>query len=144
MATAATSSFGTFIKVGDGATSETFTTIAEVKDISGPSASLDTEEVTNHSSPSGWDEHVATILRGGDVTFDLNYLPTAATQNASTGLTADKNARTLRNFELVFTDSSTTTYSFAAFVKGVSPSAPVSGSLSASVTLGISGPITQA
>ena len=137
--TDALSSFGTFLKIGDGGTPEAFTTISEVRDISGPSLSLDTEEVTNHDSPGGWEEFVTTILRSGEVTFDINYHPTESTHDAGTGLIADMVAKTLRNFQLVFTDVASTTWSFAAYVTGFEPTEPVAGALSAACTLKITG-----
>jgi predicted secreted protein len=139
------SSFGTLLKIGDGATpTESFTTIAEVLDIGGPSLSLDTEEITNHSSAGGWEEVVASILRSGEVTFEINYDPAGGTHDASTGLIADMVARTLRNFQLIFPDSGNTTWSFGAYVTGFEPGAPVKGKLSASVTLKPSGQPTLA
>jgi hypothetical protein len=140
----AISSFGTLLKVGDGESSETFTTIFEVGDISGPGLGLDTEESTNHSSPGGWEEVIATILRTGEVTFPVNYEPTEATLNATTGLIADVVARTLRNFQLVFPDAGSTTWSFAAYVTAFEPGAPVNGKLTADVTLKPSGQPTLA
>ncbi len=79
MVSSAKSSFGILLKIGDGAGS--FTAIAEVKDIDGPDITVDTEEVTHHSSPGGWDEHIATIKRGVTVTFDLNWLVQHATHS---------------------------------------------------------------
>lgn len=139
MVTKAISSFGTLLQIGDGGTPESFTTIAEVLDISGPDLSLDTEEVTSHDSPGGWEEHIGTILRSGEVTFDVNYVPTEATHDASTGLIADMVARTVRNFKLVFPDAGSTTWSFSALVTGVKPAAPVEGSLKGSITLKVTG-----
>ncbi|KKL69977.1 hypothetical protein LCGC14_2109540, partial [marine sediment metagenome] len=43
------------------------------------------------------------------------------------------------NFQLIFPDSGTTTWSFAALVTGFEPSAPVDGPLTASVSMLISG-----
>lgn len=128
--------FGTLLKIGDGATpTENFTTIAEVRDISGPSLSLDTEDTTSHSSTGGWEDAVGTILRSGEVTFDIGYQPSETTHNATTGLLADMRNRVRRNFQLVFPDASSTTWSFTALVTGFQPGAPVGGSLTASITL---------
>lgn len=138
------SSFGTLLKMGDGASPEVFTTIAEVLDISGPSLALDTEETTSHSSTGGWEEFVATILRSGEVSFSVNYDPVGATHDASTGLISDMENRTLRNFQLVFPDTGSTTWSFAAYVTGFEPGMPVAGKLSADVSLKISGQPTLA
>ena len=137
--TDAISSFGTLLKIGGGGTAEQFTTIAEVRDISGPPLGLGTEEVTSQSSPGGWREFVPTLLEAGEVTFDLNFVPTDPTHSYSAGLIDDMVSRTLRNFELVFPDTGATTWAFAAYVTGVEPDEPVEGALAASVTLTISG-----
>jgi len=137
--TDAISSFGTILRIGDGATPEVFTPIAAVQDITGPSMSLDTEEVTHHGSPGGWEEVVGTILRSGDVSFDVNLLPGHPTHSTGTGLLRDLRLRTRRNFQLVFPTTIPTTWAFAAFVTGYEPSAPVAGKLSASITLKITG-----
>lgn len=140
MPTLAIAAFGTLLQLGNGATpTESFTTIAEVKDISGPALSSDTEDVTNHDSTDGWGEIIPTILRAGEVTFDVNFIPTGTTQSYSAGLIKDLKDQTKRNFQIVFPDTTTTTWGFAAYVTGFEPSAPVAGGLSASVTLSISG-----
>ncbi len=130
--------FGTLFKRGA-------VTIAQVKSISGPGLSLDTEDVTSHDSTAGWEEVVGTILRSGEVTLDLIYDPAAATHKyASGGLLYDLVSRTAQAFSLVFPDVAVTTWTFNAFVTGFEPSAPVDGALSASVTLKITGQPTLA
>lgn len=130
--------FGTLFKRGA-------VTIAQVKSISGPGLSLDTEDVTSHDSTAGWEEVVGTILRSGEVTLDLIYDPSAATHKyASGGLLYDLVSRTAQAFSLVFPNVGVTTWTFNAFVTGFEPSAPVDGALSASVTLKITGQPTLA
>lgn len=145
MATNALAGFGTLLKIGDGGTpTEVFTTIAEVKDITPPKLSMDTDDVTHQTSPGGWKEKLPTLLDAGEVTFELNFIPTDATQGYSTGLIKDLVNKTRRNFQLVFPDSGSTTWAFAAFVTGFEPSAPVGGTLTASVTLTVTGQPTLA
>lgn len=135
----AISSFGALLKIGDGGAPESFSAIAEVADIGGPSFELGTEESTHHQSTDGWREFVPTLLDGGEVEFELNFLPADASQGYSGGLLDDMVNRVLRNFQLVFPDVATTTWAFGAYVTGFEPDAPVEGKLSASVTLKISG-----
>jgi predicted secreted protein len=142
--TLGSSAFGTFLKIGDGATSETFTTIAEVVTITGPSLAMDPLEMTNHDSAGQWEEFIGGTLRSGEVSFDINYIPTAGTHDATTGLLNDLENRTFRNFQLVFSDTGGTTWSFSAFVTGFEPSAPFDDKLAASVTLKLSGQPTLA
>lgn len=142
---AAMDSFGTLLQIGDGGSpAEAFTTIASVHDISGPNLAMRTAEITNHSSTGGWAEHVGTVLEGGQITFDIGYDPTAGTHDATSGLINDMENRTERNFQLVFPDGSSTTWSFAALVTGFAPQAPVDGELRASVTLLVTGQPTLA
>lgn len=137
--TSGKSSFGTLLKIGDAASAETFTTIAEVRDIKGPSLELATEDMTNHSSTNGWEESIGTILSGGDVQFELNWIPGNATQSYSAGLLKDMVNRTLRNFQLVIPAASNVTWSFSAYVVKFPPDLPVKGGQRVSVTLKISG-----
>lgn len=143
----ALSSFGTFLKIGNGGTpTETFTTIAEVRDISGPSFAVGTEDVTNHDS-NGWREHIPTIIEGGEVTFDINFVGGATQGFGSGSLYDDMIDKTKRNFQIVLpagVGSSNDTGSFAAYVTGFELSAPVEGVLTASVTLSITGSVTWA
>jgi hypothetical protein len=144
MATAAKSSFGTFLKLGDGGTSETFATIAEVLDIKGPSLELETEDVTSHDSTDGWAEHIGTILNGGEISFEMNWLPANATQSFGSGLLKDLAGRTKRNFQLVVPAATTLTWTFAALVTAFEPDLPVKGAQKARITLLLSGKPTLA
>lgn len=138
MATSAISSHGTLLKIHDGAS--TYTTIAEVLDITGGGTELMTEDATNHDS-SGWFESAPTIKKGNEVTFDINYY-SATTQDQ---LETDQGNRTKRLFQIVFPlpSSGTDTRQFSAYIKNVEPQAPVAGLLRMSVTLEPTGAITK-
>jgi predicted secreted protein len=140
----ATAGFGTLLKIGDGGGTEVFTTIAEVSNISGPGLSLDTTDVTTHSSSGAWKEKVATLLDGGDVTFDIFFAPTGATHSQTSGLLKDMKNRTKRNFKLVFPNAGATEWIFPAYVAAFNIEAPIDGALAASVTLTIAGAPTLA
>lgn len=135
----AVGSHGTLLKIGDGATpTEAFTTIGEVKDITGPPQTTDTEEVTNHDS-QGWKEYIATLQDGGDITFDINY--TGAVSQRS--LRTDQANKTKRNFQIVLPLETPETLEFSAYVTSFSYNAPVSGALTASITLKVTGAVTS-
>jgi len=143
--TNALSSFGTLLKIGDGATpTENFTTIAELLDIDGVTLKTNTEDATNHSSPGGFEEKIPTTLAAGPVKFGINFIPTGATHSQSTGLIKDWKNKTKRNFQLVFPDSGATTWLISAYVTSVDIKAPVKGKLTADVTLDITGSPTLA
>lgn len=142
--TNAISSFGTFLKKGDGGSpTEVFATIAEVGDIEGPDMSLATEEVTHQGSPGGWDEYVGTILSGGEISFPINYYPSDSTHDMVTGVQADMVNRVKRNFQLVYPDPGGNGYQFKALVTGFKPKGAVKGKLTADVKLKITGPVSE-
>ena len=89
-------------------------------------------------------QFVGGLLSGEEVSLDINYNPTHATHDASTGLIADMVNRTVRNFQLVLPDANSTTWSFSALVTAFEPSEPIDDKLSASVTLKVTGQPTLA
>lgn len=139
MAVAAT---GTLLKIGDGGGTEVFTTIAEVKDISGPGLTVSTEDTTSHDA-NGYRTFIPTLKEVGEVTFDINF-DNGATQGFASGLYLDAVNRTLRHFQIVIPTTASKTGSFSAYVTGWDMSFPVEGVLTASVTLTVSGSVTWA
>lgn len=133
MASAAISAFGTQIQVNDG--TPTYTTIAEVLDITGPGFTAETADVTNHSSPGAWREMIPTMLAQGTVSFDVNYVPTHPSHNGSTGLISLLTGRTKRNYKIIWPNVGATTWTMDGYITSFSPSAPVNGQLRASVVM---------
>jgi hypothetical protein len=133
------SGFGTLLKIGDGGGTEVFTTVAEVRNIDGPAMATDTIEITNHSSPSAVKEFIASLTDTGQITLTVNFLPTNATHNPTTGLIRDQIARNKRNFQLVFPDTAHTTWQVAAYVTAFQTHMPTADALTADVTLKVSG-----
>jgi predicted secreted protein len=128
---AAISAKGVALKIGS-------TAVAEVTAINGLNLKLGTQEVTSHASTNGWKEFIATLKEFG-CTLDINYVPTENThKNAAGGLVyllcnppAGGQA-----FSIVWPDAGNTTWGpFNAYVTDFQPKAPVSGNLSASITL---------
>lgn len=130
--------FGSLLKRGA-------TAVVAVTSISGPGLALDTEDVTTHDSTEAWEEVVGTILRSGEVSFDIVYDPAAAThKNAAGGLIADLVSRTAQTYSITFSDTAATVWSFSAFVTGFEPDMPHDGALTASVSMKITGKPTIA
>lgn len=137
----ATSGFGCLLKRGDGASPEVFSTIAEVTGFSGPGEKLDMIECTHMESPNSYKEYIPSLLDAGEISFDINFLPAHTTQ---TGLRSDMTGRTKRNFQIIWSDTGTTTYSFAGYITSFQPSAKINDKLSASVTIKVTSSITVA
>lgn len=138
MATSAISSHGTLLKIHDG--TSTYTTIAEVLDISGGGQELMTVETTNHDS-GGWTEFTPTLLSGQEVTFDVNYY-SATTQDQ---VETDQANKTKRLFQIVrpLPSSGTDTRQFYAYITNVEFESPVEGVLKGSITLRPTGSVTK-
>ena len=113
------------------------TTVAQVTNVSGPSLSLDTVDVTTHDSTGAWEETVGSILRSGELTVDLVYDPADNTQDGTEtgGLVYRMKNKIRTAFSIVFPDTGSTTWSFDGEVTGFEPGAPVDGALTASVTV---------
>ena len=116
------------------------TEYANVKSISGPGLSVDTVDVTSHDQATAWEEHVATILRSGEISMDIAYDPAHATHKyAAGGLVYDLVQRTSIEFTLVFPDDATTTWTFNALVTGFEPTGDIGGDLTAAVKFKLTG-----
>lgn len=133
----AISGYGTLLKRGDGLSPEVFTTIAEVKNVQGPSMEVGETEVTSHDSAlaGAFREFRATLIDGGTVEFDVNYVPSAATHQ---GLRNDLLNRTVRNFKIVL-PGNIETISFAAFVKSAPYEFPTDDMIKQKITLRVTG-----
>lgn len=141
MASGAKHSYGSQLKIGDGAGPEVFTAIAEVQKISASGIKLDALETTNLASPDGYREFVGGLLDGGEISLSLKFLPDLAGHAA---LVTDQNAKTLRNFEWHIPTTTAKKFSFAALITSISIDTDVEKVIEAEVTLKISGKPTLA
>ena len=144
MATSAVHAQGTFLQKGDGGTPEVFTTIAEVLSISGPSLDSDQIDVTHQSGTGRFRDYIQGLKDGGEITFEINYIPGNATHNATTGLLSNYNDGLARNFRIRFPVTPAVDWVVSAFVKSFQPSSDVAEQLKASITLKVLGQPTLA
>lgn len=139
--------FGTILAYGNGESpSEEFTIIGQVKDIEGPNMSRETVDVTHHQSTGGYRKFLASLRDAGEITFSVELDPSDPSHDQNTGLLALFEKDTATNFRLVFPVEGQVGYlgyAFAGFVTGYSPKAPVTGSLTADITIRVAGAITQ-
>ena len=136
MATAAKAAFGvTLARDGN--------TIAELASIGSPKLSLDTQEVTNHQSASNYKEYIGTLLDGGEVAIEGNFI--SSDTNGQIGLITDMEARTVQDFIITFPTAITATWTFTALVTAFEiGDMAADGTLTFSATLKISGKPTLA
>jgi predicted secreted protein len=132
---------GTLQKVGDGASIEVFTTIGQVRSISGPTTTATVVDVTTHSTTGNWMEKLSVLIDPGTLSFPINYDSADATHMFASGLWADLIALTERNFETLF-PASIGKLAYAAFLTGHGFDVPVDNVLQANIELTINGAIT--
>lgn len=132
----AISGMGIQLKRGDGAGSETFTAVAEVKNISGLGVELGTFDATVHSRTDTYTKMKPTLKTLKPISIDVNWIPTEVThKNASGGLLYDIDQRAQGNWQIVFPDAGSTTWQFQAFITDISIEAPTQDGLAGSITL---------
>ena len=131
----------TELRRGNGADPEVFTPVKEVVSWTGPAETASQIEVTSLQSPAK--EFISGLRDGGEVTLELNFIPSDAGQQ---GLRTDLSSGTTRNFELVLPDNTVdadrTTIEFAAIVTSFQIQGGVDAAVKASCTLKISGEAT--
>lgn len=140
MAITAVAAFGAALKIGNGATSETFTEIEGVRNIDGPTRDMEIIDATHHATTGNYREKLASFLDPGQITFELLW---DSTNTQHVALLTDHTDRTLRNFQLVYPDTGAETYAFSAFVRSLKDSAPIDNALTKTVTLELSGAISR-
>jgi predicted secreted protein len=128
---------GTLLQLGVGSPLS-YTTIAEINSFSGPGGNASVIDVTDLSSAAK--EKLAGLNDNGQLSFECNFLP-ANTQHAA--LRTAKENGTVVSVKIVFTDTTSTTWTFSALVTGLAVSGSVDGVVKASITLEISGSITE-
>lgn len=135
MSSNAIESQGVLIKRWNGSS---FDTIPEVKSFTGPGGSAAVIDVTDLQSTAK--EKRMGLADEGQLSLTINYIPDNAVHQ---GLRADRAARTENDFQIIFTDGLSTNWDFSAFVTAFSVSGGVDGVIEATVTLEITGSITE-
>lgn len=82
MSSQAKSGVGTKLKLGNAASPEVFTAVAEILTLKIGGQSVKTADVTNMDSPADgvgkiYEEFIGTIASSGDIDFTYNFIPTA-------------------------------------------------------------------
>jgi hypothetical protein len=113
--------FGSLFKIGDGASPETFTTVAEVKSIKPGKMTAGTADVTHMESPNEHREKIPTGLKDtSPFVISGNYLPKNATQGMTgRGLAKLFQDQTVFNFKIVLSDSVSSEWTNSGFITGL-------------------------
>lgn len=114
---------------------EVFTTIAEIKTISGPNFEVAFAEITHMESPDAVREFIPTLIDAGEVNYTSNFLPDNTVQQ---GVRTDLLAKTKRNFKMIMSNAAGTilaTWDFAGYHSRFNLQTPLDGA--AEITGGV-------
>lgn len=129
--------FGTQLK-RDTTGGGSYSVIANVSDLGGPTRQRDAIEVTAHDSPDQYREFVKGLKDGGEVTATINYDPASAQIAA---LDADFEEKSLRSYQIVILPGTADeyTWTFNALLTDLGDSFPIDDRMEREITLKISG-----
>jgi len=131
--------FGAKVLRGDGGSPEIFNEISELMDVAPPESVRDSLEATHHGSPDGAKEYLYGLIDNGEVTLELNHIPGNSQQ---VGLRDDQKNKVMRNFQVVWPDSASTTVTFTGLVLSIGRAIPKEEKMTISVGLKVSGVLT--
>lgn len=132
---------GVELRIGDGASSETFTKLAQVENIDGAGSTR--TEITTTDLDSTATEFVMGLIDSGNITLPIYFDPLDSQQDA---LFIENQAANpeLKNYQLGFNvGSPEATLDFSAYVQGFEFGVTTDDVQRATVTLRVSGPYTK-
>ncbi|MFJ4631559.1 phage tail tube protein [Streptomyces sp. NPDC088847] len=129
--------FGTQLK-RDSNGAGTFVAVANISDVSGPSRSRDSIEVTAHDSPDKYREFVKGLKDGGEVEITINYNPGDVSHQA---LDADFEEDDLRDYQVVILPGKDDehTWTFSGLITDIGDEFPYDDKMERKVTFKVSG-----
>jgi len=113
MTTKAKTGLGTKVYIGDGASPEVFTALAEVLTVDGPNPTATVVDATSVDTVGGYDEPITGLKSAGEVTIEMNFVGDDPGQEA---LKTAFDAGTQTNFRIDYPDHGLTRFSFVAVV----------------------------
>ncbi|MBH0241913.1 phage tail tube protein [Streptomyces sp. CFMR 7] len=118
--------------------SETYSPIANVSDISGPSRSRESIDVTAHDSPNKYREFIPGLKDGGEVEITINFSPG---NTSHTALDTDFESDELHDYQIVLLPETADehTWDFSAFITALGETYPVDDKMERTATFKISG-----
>lgn len=146
MPSGAIAAYGTLFKKGTlaaGTASQSYATLGEVKNISGPSTEVSVIDVTTHSSAASgnYREYVPSLIDPGTIDVDLNWVHSDTTHQ---GLWTDMTARTKRDWRIqvpVSQTGGTCNMDFQGYIVAMPKEFPVDDVVGAKLTIQVTGAI---
>lgn len=128
--TAALIGYGTSFAIGDGASPEVFTPLAEVVSITPPSDSLDIIDATHMESPDATREFIVGLRDPGECSIEMNFVPGSAADSAIQDFRDERERKTCR-----ITFPNGVTWTFSGILTGYEPAVPLDDKMTATVSI---------
>lgn len=135
MASNAFSGVGAEFRRWDGAGA--WAKLAEVNNISGPSMTRETIDVTSLDSAGGYREFIAGFRDAGTISMSMNF-----TRDNFDTIKGDFESDTRQNYEIVLPDTDNTSFEFEGLVTECPLTIPPDDKVTIDVTIKISGEVT--
>ena len=127
---------GVVFGIEDTALPGTYVTVAQVRNMSGPTMAADAIDVSHHGLSRMYRRKVQGFKDGGEVTLDLLFDPVEVTHDLTTdGLLELFDTGVTHNFRITWPDVGATEWDFSGILTGYEPDAPFDDALTASVTI---------
>jgi len=112
-------------------------TIAELSTISGPNQTVETIDMTNHSSSNQFREFIAGLRDGGEVTIEGNFIPSDT--DGQIALVTDMQAGSTKTAVITGPTSAAYTWTFSAICTSIEMTQPFDGKIGFTATFKITG-----
>lgn len=132
---------GTVFQLSDVASPPSYIAVSQIRSITGPTTKPKIVDVTAHSTPGYWNQKLAVLIDGGDVSFEVNYDAADASLAFATGFWTQMTGLVLSAFKMIFPFSAGT-LAFKGYVAQHEFSAPVDNVLSVKMQMAITDAIT--
>jgi len=138
MSTNARIGYGVLLKIADDNSPANYSVVGEQTNVTPPSIAGDAVEATHMQSPNAAREFVPGLVDGGEVSIEINYVPTSA--GVTTFMDLLRTVATCRiEFPLTAGQTVNAKWDFDAILTGFEPEAPIDDKMAATVTFKVTG-----
>ena len=114
----------------------TYTTIAQVTNVTAPDAEVETFDATHLGSGTGREKEPTGFVEGGTVSLSLFFDPVETTHQALTDLITTP---AVSDWKIIWSDSGSTEWDFSGVLKSFTPTAELADGLKADVSIELDG-----
>lgn len=141
-ASAALLGYGSVFEIQTENSPDQYVAFAEVISITPPSAEIDQVDVTHMSSPNRYREFIDGLIDGGEMSFDINFIPGNSDDDRIFELLAlPTGVSHARNCRVSFPNG--VTWTFSGVLTNYEPDVPVDDRMTATVTFKVNGAISR-